>query len=196
MRKLASEILSNPPFDAWDDSLAITLHRLLEWLSSFVPWLQKLYVASPGLYWLLLAGLLAVALLLIAHIVWSTRVALRSQAPQQQQSTAETRPLWSKEASDLASQGRYLEAAHRLALGSIQLLVAGGHIELDRSEPNRVLRKRVLSAGLPREFASEFLRQLDSFEAHWFRDRSEDPGLYEAWRSLHSQISALRAHER
>jgi len=196
VRELANEILSNPPFDTWNDSVPGALYRFLEWLAGFFAWMNRIYVDSPALYWLILAGLLLLVLALLGHIIWSTRIALRAPSPKGETAATEVRPIWSKEASDLASEWRYVEAAHRLALGSVQLLVMDGHIELNRSEANRILRKRVRSAALPEEVSTEFLQLLDAFEARWFRDRAEDPDLYEAWRSLHSRISALPAQTR
>jgi hypothetical protein len=196
VRELANEILSNPPFDAWNDSMPGALYRFLEWLAGFFTWMGRIYVDSPALYWLILTGFLLLAFALLGHIIWSTRIALRTPAPKAETVTIEVRPSWSKEASDFASEGRYLEAAHCLALGSVQSLVIDGHIDLNRSEANRILRNRIRSAALPEELSSEFLQCLDSFEARWFRDRAEDPDLYEAWRSLHSRISALPAQTR
>jgi len=193
VRELTNEILSNPPFDAWNDYMPGALYRFLEWLAGFFTWMDSIYVDSPALYWLILSGLLLLLFALLGHIVWSTRIALKASPPKEETATIEVRPSWSKEASDLASEGRYVEAAHRLALGSVQLLVVDGHIELGRSEANRILRKRVRSAALPEELSTEFLQLLDTFETRWFRDRAEDPDLYEAWRSLHSRISALPA---
>jgi hypothetical protein len=191
VRGLADEILSNPPYDAWNDLQYEGWLRFIEWLSSFFEWMDGIYLDSPLLYWAVLNGMLLLTAALLFHIVWAVRVALRAPPPAARTATLEESPLWAEEAGALASQGRFLEAAHRLALGSVQALVAEGHIELTRSDANRILRQRVLSAELPEELSSEFLRLLDRFEARWFRDRIEDPDLYQAWRDLHARIEAL-----
>lgn len=196
VRELTNEILSNPPFDTWNDAAPDVLIRFVEWIARFFTWMEKIYVISPALYWLVLCGLLLLVFAMLGHIVWSTRIALKAPTSKAKTATTEVRPMWSKEATDLASEGRYVEAAHRLALGCVQSLVSGGHIQLDRSDANRILRKRVRSAALPEALSTEFLLLLDSFEARWFRDRVEDPDLYEAWRRLHSQISELPAQTR
>lgn len=196
VRELANEILSNPPFDDWNDPQAEFLSRFFEWLAKFFTWMDVIYVDSPLLYWLILSGLLLLASVLVGHIIWSIRIALRAPAPEVKTATTQVRPMWPKEASALASEGRFLEATHRLALGSVQVLVEDGHIELSRSDANRILRERIRSATLPEELSTEFLRLLNSFEARWFRDRVEDPDLYEAWRSLHSRIAGLPAEAR
>jgi hypothetical protein len=196
VRELANEILSNPPFDDWNDPQVDFLSRIFEWLANFFTWMDVIYVDSPLLYWLILSGLLLLAVVLVGHIIWSIRIALRAPAPEVKTATPQARPMWPKEASALASEGRFLEAAHHLALGSVQVLVEDGHIELSRSDANRILRERIRSATFPEELSTEFLRLLNSFEVRWFRDRVEDPDLYEAWHSLHSRIAGLPAQAR
>jgi hypothetical protein len=171
VRELADEILSNPPYDAWNDLEYEGWLRFIEWLSGFADWMDGIYLDSPLLYWAILNGMLLLTAALLFHIVWAVRVALRAPPP--------------------AARTATMEESHRLALGSVQALVEEGHIELSRSDANRILRKRVLSAELPEELSSEFLRLLDRFEARWFRDRIEDADLYQEWRDLHARIEAL-----
>lgn len=191
VRGLADEILSNPPYEAWNDPAFDAWRRALERLADFFGWMEAISVDSPLLYWAILGGMLLLALALLVHIVWAVRVALRAPAADVRPAPTAERPRWSEEARALAAQGRHLEAAHRLALGSVQALVEEGHIDLGRSDANRILRERVRAAGLPDDLVEEFLGLLDRFEARWFRDRLEDPGLYEAWRGLYARIEAL-----
>ena len=97
-------------------------------------------------------------------------------------------PDWAAEAERCAAQGRFLEAAHQLALGSIDVLVGRGFIDLGRSDANAVLRDRVRRSELPGELCAKFLELLDRFEQRWFRDRREDGELFHAWRDFHSQL--------
>ena len=192
VRELAAEILSNPPFERWRQADLGFIERIFEWIAEYANWMNHIHLEAPGLFWLILLGLLGIALALVAHIIWSVRVALSAPGPKAPAESIDERPRWTEEAERLAASGRFLEAAHRLALGSVQVLVEKGHIELGRSDANRILRKRVREASLPSNVASEFLRLLGAFEQQWFRDRGEDPELYRAWRDLHGRLDAVR----
>ena len=191
VRELAQEILARDEFARWrgvDSELFVAIGR---WIVDYLRWMDRISVESPILYWLILLGFLLVALALVGHIIWSIRVALSTPGPPPPSRMVNSPPRWADEAEQLAAEGRFLEASHRLALGSIQLLVRSGRIDLGRSDANRVLRERVRRASLPRELCMEFLRLLDRFEQRWFRDRTEDGELYRSWCELHSRLAAI-----
>ena len=188
VRAFAGEILARDEFARWRSPGQEWIVAISEWVGDFTSWMDRIYVGSPTLYWLILGGLAALALLLLAHIVWSVRSALA--APQelpQRPRIPEPVPV-AKQAEALARDGRFLEAAHRLLLASIQLLVERGTIELSRHDANRTLRERLAASSLSSEQRSEFLRLLDELETRWFRDRISDPHLYRSWGSFHARL--------
>jgi hypothetical protein len=193
VRQLADEILAREHFARWRSIEHDWLRAILEWLARYLSWMDRLWDASPLLYWLIVCGLIALTLLLLAHVVWSIRVALAEpEAPPSTRRVPQA-PRFAKQAEALAHEGRFVEAAHRLLLASIQLLVQRGAIELERHDANRTLRRRVAASSLPGEQRAEFLRLLDELERRWFRDRVADPDLYRAWEALHARLATLRA---
>ena len=157
-------------------------------MARFLDWLDRLAGESPWLYALVLASLAAFALLLLAHIAWSIRAALRTPAPPKRRARADERPRFAEEAHALAQQGRYLEASQRLQLASLELLLEGGTIELGRHESNRTLRARLAESRLPGELRAALTRELNELQARWFREHRADRGLYERWCELHARL--------
>lgn len=189
VRRLAAEILARPEYTRPRDALR-SLAALSEWLR----WLERLFglgsliETNPLLYFVILAALLLAAAALIAHLVYSIRRALTWATPPARMQTAQG-PGFSAEAAVLARQGRFLEASRRLQLGVLEALLQTRRLELSRSEPNRVLRRRLAEARLDDGERSDLLELLDRFETHWFRDREEDADLYEGWRSLYLRLA-------
>src|SRR6266481_5684799 len=72
VRALAVTILKRSEFAFWHDT---------PWLISFLAWLSGLWETDPVLYWAMLVGLVAVALLLLAHVTWAVRRALAVAPP-------------------------------------------------------------------------------------------------------------------
>jgi len=190
VRRLAAEILARPEFDRPRQALEgwQALLQWFEWLRERLDW-SGLAQTNPPLFYAILFGLLAVTAALIAHLVWSVRAALTHAVPRRDAPSPPTEPGFAEDADRLARDGRYLEAAHRLQLGVLELLLRGRRLELSRSEPNRVLRRRLAEARLPADERSELVQLLDRFETRWFRDRAEDPALYEAWRRLYQRLA-------
>lgn len=191
VRQLAEQILAREDFARWRAVEEDWLRAVLEWLARYLAWMDELWNASPALYWLIVCGLMALSLLLLTHVVWSIRVALTQPAARKSERPEHAAPRFAEQAAELAHEGRFLEAAHRLLLASIQLLVQRGAIELERHHANRTLRRRVAKSPLPDEQRAEFLRLLDALERRWFRDQVPDPDLYREWDKLHARLAAL-----
>jgi hypothetical protein len=190
VRELAADILAREEYAAFRVDLE-AWKGLLGWLADWAAWLENLRVASPALYGLLLAGLLFVALVLLAHVVWTVSLALRMPPPATASSAAQPGPGLLDQAESLAREGRFLEAARRVELATLALLLEERVIELARSEPNRVLRRRLRAAPLPAAERRQLLGLLDRLESGLFRDRLEDPELYAGWRALHRRVASL-----
>ena len=189
VRALAKEILSRDPYDAWHGN-----ENLLPWLERFNDWLQRWNHWVGGLSTpsqvLIIGGMLLVSVLLLAHVVYSVMAALRTRGPDAGPAPVDDRPGFAVEAEALAAQGRFLEAAHRLQLATIELLVGQRRLALSRFEANRVLRRRVREATLPLAERRALVELVDRLERGWFRDRAGDADLYGAWRALHTRLAA------
>ena len=191
LRERAAEILARGEYQQYrnDERAWIDFYgQLYDWYSAVWDRLQALQSESPLLYWTILAGLFGLAVLLLVHVVWTVRIALRAGAPESDPvDTPRERDLRG-EAERLAAAGHFLEAARRYQLACLELLIARGDLELRRSDPNSTLRQRLTASALPASMHPEFRACLDSLEAHWFRDREDDPELYRSWRSLHGAL--------
>lgn len=192
VREVAAEVLRRAPYAEWREmeAKAALLEPILTWLRDLDGWLIDLSVSAPLWYWLIVIGALATAGLLFAHVVWSVRIALSMPGGEAAPPAAEGAPSLAARAEALAAEGRFLEAAHRLQLATIELLLQRRIITLNRSEPNRVLRDRLLSASLPDVERRALLALVDRLEARWFRDRVNDALLYGDWRELHRRLHA------
>lgn len=212
IRALAGEILAREEFARWREepgAFSSTVKRVMQWLSDAVDWLlpdglfewlvPDWLVPFLGgqltlLHWLfvaLLLGLLTGGAVLIAR-------AVRGSPRERETADAQAAPLSAEdallaEAESLADAGRFLEAAHSTQLAALQLMLERRWLELGRSEPNRTLRRRLGEAPLSDAEKSHLVGLLDRLEARWFRDRNEDPLLYEDWRALYARLRLARA---
>jgi hypothetical protein len=187
VRSVAKQILSHAPYSAWrgNEMILPWLERFNEWLRQWNDWVGSLPAFTQVV---IIGGMMLVASLLLAHVVWSVMVALRTKAPPPA-ATSGRRAGVRAEAEALAAQGRFLEAAHRLQLATIELLVSQRRLALSRFEANRVLRRRVREASLPVHEGRTLLDLVDRLERGWFRDRAGDAELYGAWRDLHARLA-------
>jgi hypothetical protein len=158
------------------------------WLVGWIGWLRETHFV---LYIALVAALSLLTVALLWHLATALERAMRRPDGAGRAPSASDRPRWAEEAAALAATGRYLEAAHRLQLGTIDVLVRAGVLDLSRYEPNRVLRRRLDRADLPAADRVEIVALLGRFERAWFRDRTDDPSLYDAWRDMHRRVTLL-----
>jgi hypothetical protein len=192
IRALAAEILSRDEYfrpglaeEAWRALLA----RLL----GFFDFLEALRLASPFVYWAMLVGLLLTAAVLLAHVAWTVRLALRMPATEGREPGRPTGPGFLEQAEDLAQEERFLEAARRVELGTLELLLRRRVIELSRSDAGRALRERVRRSGLPEAERSALITLQQRLEAGLFRENEADRSLYQAWLDLHRRLDAVAA---
>jgi hypothetical protein len=90
----------------------------------------------------------------------------------------------------LATQGRYLDAARAVQLGTIELLVRADRIRLGRGDANRVLREQVRDARIATTLRDDLVDSIATLERRWFRDREEDEDLYRRWRQVYGRLAA------
>ena len=187
IRSLAAEILSRDEYfrpgiahEAW--------RELLTRILGFFDFLDALRIASPLIYWLILGALLLAALVLLAHVVWTVRLALRMPGPEARERARAPGPGFLAQAESLAREQCYLEAARRVELGVIELLLRRRVIELSRSDPGRELREQVRGSALPEAERSSLISLQRRLEAGLFREHAADRVLYQAWLDLHRRL--------
>src|SRR5436189_5760715 len=113
VRALAVAILKRSEFAFWHDT---------PWLISFLAWLSGLWETDPVLYWAMLAGLVADALLLLAHLTWAVRRALAAAPPARPLRPDGAPPALLEEAEAPARRGRFRGAGRRAQLAALDLL--------------------------------------------------------------------------
>jgi len=192
IRTLAAEILSRDEYfrpgiaeEAWRAVLA----RIL----GFFDFLEALRISSPLLFWMILAVLLLTALVLLAHVVWTMRLALRMPGPKSREPARPSAPDFLEQAASLAREERFLEAARRVELGTLELLLRRRVIELSRSDPGSELREQVRGSALPEAERSSLISLQRRLEAGLFREHAAERSLYEAWLDLHRRLESVAA---
>lgn len=214
-RELAAEILARPDYAFYRRPRT----AVQEWVDAVAAWLQALGDLVPR--WLVdvwdgfwegirgslrfafgddaMAVLLRLALALLVLGALGVGVArvlreLRERRSEGQRPDAPapgSEPAWMSDAEDFARSGRFVEAAHCAQLASLQILLRKRWLHLERSDPNRTLRRRLRETPLPGALRDRFLGLLDRLEGSWFRDRVGDRELYADWRALHAELEAL-----
>jgi hypothetical protein len=229
-RVAAREILSRDEFTRWNqdfEAWLALLERLIagtpDWVIASLDWLQAAFIAVLyGLGRVLavfgvfggaedIVGWLAACLLAAIVIVWLWRWrSIRQAADRKRASSrvpARGHAEGLREAKALAREGRFLEAAHRVQLAVLALLIEFDWLELARSDPNRTLRQRIGDSALPERERRQLVELVDRLEALWFGPRQErvasleggrlsqdeDPELFEAWLSLDERIVSWTA---
>ena len=214
-RAAAREILADgkftrwhEDFDAWLRAFEGLLALLPDWLIEGASWVLEmlkmvLLAFLDILGWLLgffgfidtphaLVGWVGAALLVAIACVLAYRVAGDRFSNGRERTPHEPAPVGHadaiREATALASRGRFLEAAHRVQLATLSFLIERGWIELARSDPNRTLRQRVAASSLPQDARGDLIALVDRLEALWFDAPVEDRALYEAWLALDTRI--------
>src|SRR2546428_2162599 len=174
VRALAVAILKRSEFAFWHDT---------PWLISFLAWLSGLWETNPVLYWAMLAGLVAVALLLLAHVTSAVRRALAVAPPARPPRPDGAAPPFLQAADAPARRGMFLEAARRVQLAALDLLLRAPVLELGRSDPNRTLRRRLRDAALPEAERGDLLALIDWLEPRWVPDRDAERQLHHRGRA-------------
>lgn len=193
VRLLAQKILEREEYARFrpDPDEIARWSRVFDWLRNFLEWMDLQYERAPWVFWSILIAMAFVAALLLAHLIWSLRIALRAPTTRRASRISLQEQDLLAEAKSLAARGHFLEAAHRIELSAIALLIEREVIELSRSDPNRILRKRIAAAPLHESLRNDFVRLLNRLERQRFRDYEEDPALYEAWCALHRNFEIL-----
>lgn len=189
LQALAAEILARPEYARWRAPDPEVVTALLDRIREFFVWMQRLPDVSPALFWLVLGGLVLLAAALLAHVIVSLRSVLGETAPLSGAARAPEARRFGEEAEALAREGRYLEAARRLQLACLEVLLGRGVLELRRFEAGAALRRRIAAARLAEEDRRDLALLVQRLETAVFRDRTEDAALYGAWRGLAERLA-------
>lgn len=188
-RDLAEQILARPEYAQYREQNDEWLRALLAWLDRLLERLPALYYTAPTLYWTVLIGLGVLVTLLLVHMVRSVRAALRVPAPPPSAAKLSERDF-SAEAHALAADGAYLEASHRLLLGSLLQAARAGVIELKPDDGNRAVCDKLRRSRLPVELSGKLVTLIQETDAVWFGARAQRPELYAAWSATYAQLRA------
>jgi hypothetical protein len=154
--------------------------RITEWLRALNESFQGLNARSPLLFWLLFAGLTIVLLLLLLHIGWTLRLALRAKPParEDEEPHAPKRTRAQQllaESRELASRGRYAEALRLLFLALLSAL----HDKEIAVAPESWTNHEIVGAlRVPEDLRMRLARVADAFDRGWYGQRELAADLY------------------
>jgi len=215
-RSAAREILAQPEFTRWEEDFETWL-RALEGVADLIPsglidalsWLYEILIEkmlapilaslieimeifgvfgdAAGVVGWTAVGLLLAVLVVLVYRVWGAGYFASTS------DIATRRPGHSHSdaiavAKSLARTGQFLEAAHRIQLATLAMLIDFGWLELARSDPNRTLRERVAESGLPEQERTRLIGLVDRLESLWFDEPREDRELFEQWLALDERL--------
>jgi hypothetical protein len=181
VRELASRILGRPEYASWHVS---------ETFVKGLAWLAKLFETDPALFWILAIASLLLLLLIVAHVSYTIRVGMAGRPAAASVEPSASGPWFVAEARALAERGHFLDAARSLQLGSIDLLIRKGHVQLGRADANGVFRRRLRDATLDAGVRDELVALVARLERSLFRDRDEDEDLYRRWERAYAALDA------
>jgi hypothetical protein len=188
--KLTHQILARSEF-----ADATNPKWMTDWEQKIAQWIARLEIlrdADPILYWSIFGCVIAIAIALFAHVIWTIWIATHTLAPRENRIARAAAPDLAADTARLAADGYYLEAAHRLMLASFRTLGERAVIELRPDRSNRWIRAALHKSALGAELADELDRLVERTERRWFSDRENDPLIYAQWRTAFERLSAAR----
>ena len=167
------------------------IEAIFDWIADFLEFFGVFGDAREEIGWLAVCLLAAAMIVLVRQ--WMTRSAGLKPSPEQRRRPGRDHASAMVSARRLAREGHYLEAAHRVQLATLALLIEFDWLELARSDPNRTLRDRVRASALPKPEARRLIELVDRLERLWFSEPSDDRALFEDWVSLDERIVKVAA---
>ena len=192
-REIAAEILARPEYAQWRRwGEPEWTTSVFAWLRDALAWFAALPSERPYLLATIEIGLVLVAGLLTAHVLWSVRAALRASAPARRSDEVPDQPQWRARAEAAARAGDHLDAARLMQLATLDILMRRGLLHLGRSEPNRTLRARLREAPIDAPLRDRLIELIGRLETSWFRGRVADAALYADWLAVVRAVEAGR----
>jgi hypothetical protein len=172
------EFSPHQPSDLW--------LRLIQRINEFLKGLSGLQVASPVVYWLVIAGCLTLLALLVAHIVWTVRrVLFLGPGAPPAESAGEKRGrlsnAYKEEALLQAAAGEYTEAIRFLFLSLVYRFDESGRVLFPHSYTNREYLSLFDGRAETRSRLQVFVDALDEF---WYGERPISRQQYERCQAL------------
>jgi hypothetical protein len=213
-RRAAAEILGAEEFtrwhtdyDAWLGLLERIAQLIPDWLIDLISWIERVantifdWVAeflrffgvlgdvSKGVGWIAFCILLSALIAIGWH--WQSRRSRQGITQRVPRNPGLEHQEALGEAGALARTGQYLQAAHRVQLATLALLIEFDWFELGRSDPNRTLRDRLRESALPKPESRQLIELVDRLEALWFDEPRDDRALFEDWIALDERIVSI-----
>jgi len=188
LRARAAEILTRPEYARFRTLPVELLRQLIDAFGTWMEWVSDLHERAPVLYFSLLLGLSALAALLLTHLIWSLRAALRTPPPEPEQPAQSGRDF-AAEARALAHGGDFLEASHRLLLASLAHAARSRLLELHPDDGNQAVCRKLHAAALEPELKQRWTELIVRTDALWFGSRAQNAELYAEWRSVYAQLT-------
>jgi hypothetical protein len=189
VRKLAVDILARPEFIGArphsDDAVA----HLRFIFDSIRQQLALLRDSAPLLFWTIVGAIVLVGAGLAVHLVWTLNRALSASEPDAPKLAKAALPDIVADARLLASNGNYLEAAHRVMLGTFYALAQHSVLNLRPDRPNRWIRAAIRESALAAPLSHEIDSLVERTERRWFGTRENAPDVYFEWLALFERLS-------
>lgn len=194
IRRVAREVIGRPEYRIdpprdYRTPLLAWLLDLVWWLMTPLRWLfGALYEISPPLAWLVVGLLVALLVLLVGHILYSFRQALRRRTFERAVQRRETREVdpaeWERQAAAAHAAGDDATAVRLLFRASLFRLQRGDARPLRRGATNREVLRRYRGTA-----AFDPLRVLvETIDWKWYGRQAWDAGDYERCSQAHAQI--------
>lgn len=172
IRRKAEEVLARSDYDlktGTDVEAVSLLIRILMWLLTPIRWLlQALEGVPEPLKWLIVIGLAALALGLMAHIIWTFASAIRGPSLHRKGAAVREQPVAPQEleaaADDRASRGDRIGAIRLLFRASLRRIELMEEKPFRRGITNREILRRYRSTPLRAPLG----RLVDTIDACWY----------------------------
>lgn len=187
IRHRLEEIQSRPEFHPEQADFE---KRLLDYIGSFIEWLNGLRDTAPVLFWIIIISLIALLILLLAHITWTTaRVLGLGDRPTREEDARAQRgrlsAAYREEAARRAEQGDFTEAIRFLFLSLVYRFDEAGRVSFQKAYTNR----EYLTLFADRPAVQHDLKVfVDTLDDHWYGQRPTDRPRYENCLALYESL--------
>jgi hypothetical protein len=195
IRRKAMEVVSRSEYEvesAQDSEATGLITRFIKWvLERIEAFFDSMAGLPDGLRWIIVAVLLVVMMMLVAHIVLTFVRAFRGHSkrsgPIQDRRRQRTPEEWEQAAKEAHTQGDYIGAVRCLFAASIQ--------RIERAE-DRPLRKGITNRELLRRYRATSLfepltRFVETIDRKWYGHETCEEIDYLKCREEHSRIGRL-----
>ncbi len=165
-------------------------NKLLDYFGEFLKWLNGLQNTAPLLFWLLIISLIAILVLLLAHMTWTIAKVLglgdRPARPDDlQEKRVRLSATYRQEAARRAEQGDFTEAIRFLFLSLVYRFDEAGRVSFQKAYTNR----EYLTLFHDRPAVQHDLKVfVDTLDDHWYGQRPTDRERYDNCLALYESL--------